>query len=103
MVLALALFCANVSLFHCRLLVSWPERDCAKLTPETNTKGFLPGINRLVAQFLLDPEELIILCRPLAAAGSTGLDLPGVRRHCEIGNGDIFGFTGAVRHDGRVA
>src|SRR4029450_66583 len=102
MVLALALFCADVSLFGRRLLVSLPERDCTNLPPEANTKGLLPGVNRLTAQFLFDPEELIVLGRPLTAAGSTGLDLPGIGRHREIGDGDVLGFTGAVRHDGRV-
>ena len=60
------------------------------------------GVNGAAAQLLLNAQQLVVLCNTLGTAGSTGLDLAGVQRHGQIGNGGVLGLTGAVRADGGV-
>src|SRR5690606_40905314 len=40
------------------------------------------GIACLLAQFLFDTDELVILCRAIGARQRAGLDLPAIGRHC---------------------
>ena len=68
----------------------------------------LAEILRDLVQLLLDAEQLIVLRNAVGAAGSTSLDLAGVQRDGDVGNGGILGLagtmgdnsgvTGAVRH-----
>ena len=60
------------------------------------------GVNGAAAQLLLNAQQLVVLCNTLGTAGSTGLDLAGVQRHGQIGNGGVLGLAGAVRADGGV-
>jgi hypothetical protein len=53
-------------------------------------------------QFLLDAQELVVLRDTVAAAHGAGLDLAAVRGDGEVGDGVIFGLTGAMAHDGGV-
>src|SRR5512145_169074 len=62
----------------------------------SGTKGALSGIHRAFAQFSLDPQQLVVLCRALAPARRARLDLSGVGRNRKIGNGHILGFPGTV-------
>src|SRR6185437_13703652 len=48
------------------------------------------------AQVLFDPEELVVLGHPVRPAGSTGLDLPGVGGHGQVGDGGVLGLAGPV-------
>src|SRR5262249_3488734 len=54
-------------------------------------------------QFFFDAHELIVLRDPLRAARRTGLDLPGVRGHGQVGDGRVLGFPAAVADDRGVA
>ena len=56
-----------------------------------------------VAEFLVNPEELVVLADTVGAAGGACLDLADVCGDGEIGNDGIFGFTAAMAHDGGVA
>jgi hypothetical protein len=52
-----------------------------------------------LAQFSFDPQKLVVLGHAVGTSGSAGFDLSGVQGHCQIGDGGIFGFAGAVRGD----
>src|SRR5262249_10094542 len=54
-------------------------------------------------QFFFDAQELIVLRDPIRAARRTGLDLPGVRGHGQVGDGRVLGFPAAVADDRGVA
>src|SRR5208282_4523295 len=62
-----------------------------------------PRVHRLWAEFLLDPQQLIVLGGALAARQRAGLDLPAIGRHREVGDGGILGLARAMRYHGRVA
>src|ERR1700749_4417897 len=57
-----------------------------------------PRIDSLVAQQLLDAQELVVFGEPIGTRERAGLDLPAIRRHREIGDGGIFRPTVPVRH-----
>ena len=54
-------------------------------------------------QPLLNPEKLIVLRRPLPAAGGAGLDLPRATSHRDVRDGAVLGLAGAVGQDGALA
>src|SRR5439155_39870 len=62
-----------------------------------------PRVQRRLAELLLDPEQLVVLGDALAAGWSARLDLPGIRRHREVGDRRVFGLSRAVRDDARIA
>src|SRR5262249_37335868 len=62
----------------------------------------VPAIDRVAAQLLLDPQQLIVFRVAVAAAARTGLALTPVGRHSQIGNRRILRFTGAMAKHGRV-
>ena len=55
------------------------------------------------AQFFVNPKKLVVFGNAVAAAGSTGLDLADAGGDCQIGDGVVFGFAGAVAHHSGVA
>src|SRR6516225_8995097 len=57
----------------------------------------------LLAQFLLDPQQLIVFRGAVGARQRAGFDLAAVGRHRKVGNGRVLGFAGAMRHDGGIA
>jgi len=60
----------------------------------------LAGVDSLVTEFLLDPEELIVLGKALRAAGGAGLDLAGPEAHHKVGNEGVLCLAAAVAdHD----
>lgn len=60
----------------------------------------LASVDSVVAQLLLDTEDLVELGKTLGTGRSTSLDLTGAETNDNVGNGDILGLTGAVRnHD----
>ena len=59
-------------------------------------------IARLVAQLLLDADQLVVLGEPVGARQRAGLDLAGVGGDRDVGDGGVLGLAGAVRDDGRV-
>src|SRR3546814_17409111 len=42
------------------------------------------------AQPFLDPDELVVLRGAVRAGERAGLDLPAIRRHCEVGDRGLF-------------
>ena len=58
-----------------------------------------PGL----AELLLDPQQLVVLRRPIRARRGAGLDLPGAGRDRQVGDRGVLGLARAVRDDGRVA
>ena len=46
---------------------------------------------------------MVVFCDTVGAAHGTCLDLAGVGRDSDVGDGYVFGFTGAVRDHGVVA
>jgi hypothetical protein len=59
----------------------------------------VPG-ETCLTEFLLDAEDLVELRKTLRSGWGTSLDLSSTETNNDVGNGDIFGLTGAVRdHD----
>ena len=61
------------------------------------------GIDGPDAQLLLDPQELIVLCHPVTAAGCAALDLACIDSHCQVCNGRVLRFAGTVGDDDAVS
>ena len=57
-------------------------------------------VNRVLAQQLLDAQELVVFRQAIRAAQRAGLDLAAVRRHRNVRDGRAFGFTGTMAEDG---
>lgn len=58
------------------------------------------GVDGIVAELLLDAEDLVELGKTLRSGGSTGLDLTGAETDNDVSNGDILSLTRSVRdHD----
>src|SRR6185437_8139852 len=62
-----------------------------------------PAVAGLVAQLLLDPDQLIVLRQAIRAGERTGLDLSAIGRDREVRDGRILGLPRTVRHDRGVA
>ena len=62
----------------------------------------LTAVNRVVTKFLRDPQELVIFRDPIGPAKRAGLDLPGVGRDRDVGNGRVLGLAGAMTDHGGV-
>src|SRR6187551_1086610 len=54
------------------------------------------GLGRPVAELALDPQQLVVLRRPVRARRGARLDLAGAERDCEIGDRRVLGLAGAV-------
>ena len=54
-------------------------------------------------ELFFDAQELIVFADPVGAAGGTGLDLSGIERDGQVRDERIFGFSGTMGHDARVA
>src|SRR4051812_6663234 len=67
--------------------------------PERATSGEV----RDVAQLLFDAQQLVVLRDAIGARRRSRLDLSGVRRDREIGDGRVLGLAGAMRDDRGVA
>jgi len=61
-------------------------------------KAERPAVPGRVVQFLLDPEQLVVLRGAVGPGRRTGLDLAAVRRHREVRDGGVLGLAGAVAH-----
>src|SRR3954471_425350 len=66
-------------------------------------EGGTAGVDRRLAEFLLDPEQLIVFGDPLAAGRRSGLDLSGVGGDGQVRDCGVLGLAGAVGQDRRVA
>ena len=49
--------------------------------------------NRVVTQFFLDPEELVVFRNTICAAERSCLDLACVGRDGDVGDGGVFSFA----------
>src|SRR5690625_2511765 len=63
------------------------------LVPRERGAAGVPGG---LVQLVLDAQQLVVLVDPLTAGGGTGLDLPGVHRHGQVGDSGVLGLTGTV-------
>src|SRR5437879_1991955 len=64
-------------------------------------EGIRSGVARRITELELDLHQPVVLGHALAPRERTGLDLSGVQRDAEIGDGRVFGLAGAVRDHGR--
>ena len=60
------------------------------------------AVNRVVAKFLFDAEELVVFRDPVRAAHRAGLDLAAVGGDGDVGDGAVLGLAGAVAEHGGV-
>src|ERR1019366_10726383 len=65
--------------------------------------GAATGEAGAVAEFFLDPQQLVVLGHALGARGRTGLDLAGARGDDEVREQRVLGLPGAVRDETAVA
>src|SRR3954471_15766413 len=63
----------------------------------------LAAIERLLAELLLDAQELIVFGGPIGTRKGAGLDLPAIGGDGEIGDGGILGLARTVRHHRGIA
>src|SRR5579883_490125 len=63
----------------------------------------LARICRLLAELLLDAQQLVVFRGAVGARERSGLDLPAIGGDREIGDGGVFRLAGAMRHHGSVA
>src|SRR3954454_2983513 len=63
----------------------------------------LAAVERLLAELLLDAQELVVFGGAVGARKGAGLDLTAIGGDREVGDGGILGFAGAVRHHRGVA
>src|SRR5438445_9685918 len=63
----------------------------------------LSAVDGVGSQQLFDAQQLIVFGYPVGAAEGASLDLARVRSHCDIRDGRIFGFAGAVTNHRRIA
>src|SRR3954468_18769820 len=63
----------------------------------------LAAVERLLAELLLDAQELVVFGGAVGACKGAGLDLTAIGGDREVGDGGILGFAGAVRHHRGVA
>ena len=61
------------------------------------------GIDRLIVQFLLDAQQLIVLGQPVRAGQRTSLDLSAIGRNRKIGDGGVLCLARAVADNSCVA
>src|ERR1043166_6876333 len=62
----------------------------------------LNSLHRVPAQPLLDAEQLIVLTHSVSATQRAGLDLAGVGRHRDVGDGRVLGFARTMADDRSV-
>src|SRR5205807_4285714 len=62
----------------------------------------LTAVYGVVTKFLRDAEQLVVLSDPVRARERSGFDLARVGRDCNVGDGRVFGFPGAMRNDRSV-
>src|ERR1700710_3069836 len=65
-------------------------------------EGAGTGVARGVVEFVLDTQQLVVLGGAVGAGRSTGLDLPAVHGHGEVGDRGVLGLAGAVAHHAAV-
>ena len=63
----------------------------------------LAGIFRLLAELLLDAQELVVLGGTVGSRQGAGFDLAAIGGDREIGDGGVLGLAGTVRHHRGVA
>src|SRR5262245_15183933 len=61
-------------------------------------EDFHSRILGFAAKLFFDSQQLVVLADAVGSTRGSGLDLPGVECHGEIGNKGVFGFPGSVRH-----
>jgi hypothetical protein len=66
-------------------------------------ESFATGIGGGIAEIFLDPQQLVVLGDTVGTGQRTGLDLAGIEANGDIGDGAVFGFTGAMRDHRGVA
>ena len=62
----------------------------------------LPAVHRVLAEKLFDAQQLVVLRHAVGAAERAGLDLAGVRRDGNVGNGRVFSLARAMADDGGI-
>ena len=58
----------------------------------------LAGVDGIVTQLLLDPENLVQLGQTLGTAGSPGLDLTSPQAHHDVGDGNVLRLSRSMGH-----
>ncbi len=58
------------------------------------------GVAGIAAELFLDPQQLVVLGKPLGPAGSASLDLAGAQAHHQISDEGVLGLTTPVAHLG---
>src|SRR5665213_2607571 len=70
-------------------------------SPPRRGPQFRPITGRVV-QILFNAQQLIVLSHAIRAAGRAGLDLAGVGRYRQVGDGRVLRLAAAMAYDRRV-
>ena len=54
------------------------------------------AVYRFVTKFFFNSQQLIVFGDPITAGKRPGFNLTGVRRHCDVGNRNVFRFARAM-------
>ena len=69
--------------------------EATRLLPEV-VEGVEAGVGHGIAEVFLDPQQLVVLGDTVGTGQRTGLDLAGIEADGDVGDGAVFGFTGAM-------
>src|SRR5271165_3783914 len=65
--------------------------------------GRPPGVAGLIAELLLDPDQLVVLGQTIRPRDRAGFDLSAIGRNREIGDRRVLRLAGPVRYHSGVA
>src|SRR5579872_846134 len=85
------------------LIAFLPLHRCGDAGSGQRLERRLARVFRLLAELLLDAQQLVVFRRAIGSRQRTGLDLSAIAGDREVRNGGVLGFAGAVRHHGGVA
>src|SRR5262249_49859400 len=63
----------------------------------------LAGMQRLLAELLLDAQELVVFGGAIGPRKGAGFDLAAIGGDREVGDGGVLGLAGTVRHHRGIA
>src|SRR4051794_15276393 len=79
------------------------RRTCISGPQLVAREGAPARVDGLVAELVLDPQQLVVFGGAIGARGCSGLDLTAAGGNGDVRNRRILGFARAVRDDSGVA
>ena len=80
----------------------WPGFAKSQIRKVLFAVNFGVTVDSLLAQLLLDTEQLVVFCHTIRTRSRTGFDLTAVGSNCDVGNSRILGLARTVRSNRSV-